>query len=151
MTRQIALKHIKDMTAEGVLIEQKAANGAAYSYFAQFNNPQVKLSQDVYEFELTMCALVRKAVSQIEFRYWESPDGYTYADALKLQKRLRPIFDLFKRFVDFYLRRATINWRYDVTNEETRKELYVSAIESIGRIQDAMFEELKKLAWIIIQ
>jgi hypothetical protein len=144
MTRRVALKHIKDMTAEGVLIEKKAADGAAYSYFAQFNNPLVKLSQDVYGFEPAICALVRKAASQIEFRYWESPDGYTYADVLKLQKRLRPIFDLFKHFVDFYLRRATIDWRYNVTNEETRKELYVFAIESIGRIQEAMFEELRK-------
>jgi hypothetical protein len=144
MTRQIALKHINDMTTEGVLIVQKAANGAAYSYFAQFNNPLVKLSQDVYEFEPAMCALVQKAASQIEFRYWKSPDGYTYADVLKLLKRLRPVFDLFKYFVDFYLRRATINWRYDVTNEETRKELYVLVIEAIGRVQEAMFEELRK-------
>jgi hypothetical protein len=144
MTRQIALKHINDMTTEGVLIVQKAANGAAYSYFAQFNNPLVKLSQDVYEFEPAMCALVQKAASQIEFRYWKSPDGYTYADVLNLLKRLRPVFDLFKYFVDFYLRRATINWRYDVTNEETRKELYVLVIEAIGRVQEAMFEELRK-------
>jgi hypothetical protein len=144
MTRQVALNHINDMTAEGVLIVQKATNGAAYSYFAQLNNPVVKLSQHVYEFESAMCALVRKAASQIEFRYWESPDGYTYADVLKLQKRLQPVFDLFKHFVDFYLRRATINWRYDMTSEETRKELYALVIESIGRIQEAMFEELRK-------
>ncbi|MDQ3967155.1 MAG: winged helix-turn-helix domain-containing protein [Thermoproteota archaeon] len=144
MTRQVALKHIKDMTKEGLLTVQKAASGAAYSYFAQFNNPLVKLSQDVFEFETAMCTLIQKAASQIEFRYWESPDGYTYADVLKLQKRLRPVFDLFKHFVDFYLRRATINWRYDVTNEETRKEMYALVIESIGRIQEAMFEELRR-------
>jgi len=63
---------------------------------------------------------------------------------LKLQKQLRPIFDLFKHFADFYLECATINWRYDVSNEETRKELYGIIIESIGRIQDLMFEELRK-------
>ena len=80
MTRQVALKHIKDMTKEGLLTVQKAASGAAYSYFAQFNNPLVKLSQDVFEFETAMCTLIQKAASQIEFRYWESPDGYTYAD-----------------------------------------------------------------------
>ena len=144
MTRQIALKHIKDMTDEGLLIVQKAANGAAYSYFAQSNNPLVKISQEAYEFESAICALIRKAASQIEFRYWESPDGYMYADALKLQKQLQPIFDLFKHFVDFYLHSATIDWRYDVTNEETRKGLYAFAIEAIVRIQEAMFEELRK-------
>jgi hypothetical protein len=144
MTRQVALKHIKDMTAEGLLFVQKAANGAAYSYFAQFNNPLVKISQEAYEFESAICALIRKAASQIEFRYWESPDGYMYADALKLQKQLQPIFDLFKYFVDFYLHSATIDWRYDVTNEETRKGLYAFAIEAIVRIQEAMFEELRK-------
>jgi hypothetical protein len=145
MTRQIALKHIKDMTDEGVLIVQKAANGAAFSYFAQFNNPLVKISQEVYEFEPAICALVRSAASQIEFRYWESADGYMYSDVLKLQRQLRPIFDLFKYFVDFYLYRVTIEWRYNVANEETRKELYASAIEAIGRIQEAMFEELRKI------
>jgi hypothetical protein len=144
MTRQVALKHIKDMTAEGLLIVQKAANGAAYSYFAQFNNPLVKISQEAYGFESAICTLIRKAASQIEFRYWESPDGYIFADALKLQKQLQPIFDLFKHFVDFYLRSATIDWRYDVTNEETRKGLYAFAIEAIVRIQEAMFEELRK-------
>jgi hypothetical protein len=53
--------------------------------------------------------------------------------------------------VDFYLRRTTINWRHNVTNEETRKELYVFAIESIGRIQEAMFEELRKAGMDNIQ
>jgi hypothetical protein len=103
------------------------------------------------EFEPAICASLRKAASQIEFRFWQSPDGYTYADVLKLQKRLRPIFDLFKHFVDFYLRRTTINWRHNVTNEQTRKELYVFAIESIGRIQEAMFEELRKAGMDNIQ
>jgi len=144
MTRRVALKHLKDMAAEGVMTEQKAANGVAYGYFAEFNNPFVKIIEEVYEFEPAMCALFRKAASQIESRYWESPGGYMYEEALNLRKRLRPIFDLFKYFVEFYLCRATVDWRYEVTNEEARKELYAFTIEAIGRIQDAMFEELNK-------
>jgi hypothetical protein len=144
MTRRVALKHLKDMATEGIILEQKAASGAAYGYFAQYNNPLVEVFQEVHDFEPAICALMRKAASQIEFKYWESPDGYTYADPLNLQKRLRPIFALFKYFVDFYLYRATINWRYDVTNEETRKQLYAIAIEAIVRIQEAMAEELRK-------
>jgi hypothetical protein len=144
MTRRVALKHLKNMAAEEIIIEQKAASGAAYGYFAQFNNPLVKVFQEVYEFEPAICALLRKAVSQIEFRYWESPDGYMYTDMLNLQKRLRPIFNLFKYFAEFYIERATIAWPNEVTNEEVRRKLCMFAIEAIARIQEAMYQELKK-------
>src|SRR5215211_7478997 len=106
MTRRVAIKHLKEMAAEGVLIEQRAANGAAYCYIAQANNPLVKVFQEAQEFEPAMRALIHKAASQIEFRYWEFPEGYMYQDALNLQKRFHPIFDLFKYFADFYLYRA---------------------------------------------
>jgi hypothetical protein len=144
MTRRVAIKHLKDMATEGIITEQKAENGAAYGYYAKFNNPLVKVFQEVYEFEPAMCALVRKAVSQMEFRYWESPDGYMYQDVLNMRKRFRPIFELFKYFVDFYLCRATVEWHHEIAHEETRRKLYIFSIEAIVRIQEAMYEELKK-------
>jgi len=144
MTRRVAIKHLNDMVGEEIIIVQKAANGSAYGYFAQFNNPVAKIFQEVHKFEPAMRALVSKAASQIEFQYWKSPEGFMYQDMLNLQKRLRPIFDLFKYFVDINLYRATIGWRYGVTNEESRRKLYVFAIEAIIRIQEAMFEELRK-------